>query len=131
MKARLLALALIAAPFAPLPAAAAEPACQPAGTFSGIRPPARFGNEEVAVAPWEGGLLFWSRDARYQFSAEAGIEILYRDGRRCRVSLADAQLSVVRLPVAAGQAASIAASLCPVQAPAEPCLRSTLEFLPR
>lgn len=133
MTSRFLALAALLLPLAALslPAQAEEITCEAGRAFDGIRPPARYGNEEVAVAPWSGGMLFWSRDARYQFDREAGVDLYYRDGKHCRVALGDGMLNATRLPVLPGQADRIEARLCPVDSALGECQKTVLQFLPR
>lgn len=134
---RLAALAgfalLGATALAPAPARAATIQCQAATAFSGFRPPARFGNDEVAIAPWDGGMLLWSRDARFRFDPGPGVTLDYRSGDSCRVALTGDTLVAARLPVLPGDALRIEVTLCPVEAGAQapPCQPSILQFLPR
>lgn len=126
-------LTLGAASLAPVPAVAATIECRAATTFSGFRPPSRFGNDEVAIAPWDGGMLFWSRDARFRFEQAPGVTITYRNGDTCRVPLTAETLTAAGLPVLPGEAEKIEVMLCPVEASASapPCSPNTLQFLPR
>jgi len=127
----LLPAAAFTAPMLSTGAQAAEIACEAARPFEGIRPPARYGNEEVAVAPWSGGMLFWSRDARYQFDQAAGVDLYYRNGEHCRVKLVDGTLNAAVLPVLPGQAERIEAKLCPIDVALGECQTNVLQFLPR